>query len=85
MPVIIEGYNYDIFISHRQKDKKGDHLGKEFAEALKTDLESTFNKEKINFFICLVLAILKLLFKIKQTIISSQFFFVSTVNFEFEW
>ena len=24
MPSIIEGYNYDIFISYRQKDNKGD-------------------------------------------------------------
>ena len=24
MPGIIEGYNYDIFISYRQKDNKGD-------------------------------------------------------------
>jgi TolB-like protein len=47
MPSIIEGYNYDIFISYRQKDNKGDRWVSEFVEALKTELESTF-KEEIN-------------------------------------
>jgi hypothetical protein len=43
MSSIIEGYNYDIFISYRQKDNKGDRWVSEFVEALKTELESTFN------------------------------------------
>jgi hypothetical protein len=57
MPSIIEGYNYDIFISCRQKDNKGGRQGapffgatqfreagwvSEFVEALNTELESTF-------------------------------------------
>jgi TolB-like protein len=55
MPSIIEGYNYDIFISYRQKDNqptpgygwqgKGDRWVSEFVEALKTELESTFKEE----------------------------------------
>ena len=47
MSSIIEGYNYDIFISYRQKDNKGDRWVSEFVESLKTELESTF-KEEIN-------------------------------------
>lgn len=34
MPKIIEGYNYDIFISYRQKDNKSERWVSEFAEAL---------------------------------------------------
>jgi len=45
MSSIIEGYNYDIFISYRQKDNKSDHWVSEFVEALKTELESTFKEE----------------------------------------
>ena len=45
MPSISEGYNYDIFISYRQKDNKGDRWVSEFVEALKTELESTFKEE----------------------------------------
>jgi tetratricopeptide (TPR) repeat protein len=45
MSSIIEGYNYDIFISYRQKDNKGDKWVSEFVEALKTELESTFKEE----------------------------------------
>jgi tetratricopeptide (TPR) repeat protein len=45
VPSIIEGYNYDIFISYRQKDNKGDKWVSEFVEALKTELESTFKEE----------------------------------------
>ncbi len=54
MSCIIEGYNYDIFISYRQKDNqptpgygwqsKGDRWVSEFVEALKTELESTFKE-----------------------------------------
>ena len=42
MASIVPGYEYDIFISYRQKDNKGDRWESEFVEALKTDLESTF-------------------------------------------
>ena len=45
MPSLIEGYNYDIFISYRQKDNNGDHWVSEFVDALKTELESTFKEE----------------------------------------
>jgi tetratricopeptide (TPR) repeat protein len=45
MSSIIEGYNYDIFISYRQKDNKGDKWVSEFVEALKTELESTFKED----------------------------------------
>jgi hypothetical protein len=55
MPSIISGYEYDIFISYRQKDNqptlsygwqnKGDKWVSEFVDALKTELESTFKEE----------------------------------------
>jgi len=45
MSSIIEGYTYDIFISYRQKDNKGDRWVSEFVEALRTELESTFKEE----------------------------------------
>jgi TolB-like protein/Flp pilus assembly protein TadD len=45
MSSIIDGYNYDIFISYRQKDNKGEKWVSEFVEALKTELESTFKEE----------------------------------------
>ena len=45
MTNIIEGYNYDIFISYRQKDNKGDKWVSEFVESLKIELESTFKEE----------------------------------------
>ena len=45
MSSLIPGYNYDIFISYRQKDNKGDRWVSEFVEALKTELESTFKEE----------------------------------------
>jgi TolB-like protein len=45
MSSAIPGYEYDIFISYRQKDNKGDRWVSEFVEALKTELESTFKDE----------------------------------------
>ena len=45
MASIIESYNYDIFISYRQKDNKGDKWVSEFVDALKDELESTFKEE----------------------------------------
>jgi len=45
MSSIIEGYNYDIFISYRQKDNKGERWVSEFVDSLKTELESTFKEE----------------------------------------
>jgi hypothetical protein len=38
MGSLIPGYNYDIFISYRQKDNKGDRWVSEFVEALQTEL-----------------------------------------------
>jgi len=45
MSSIIEGYNYDIFISYRQKDNKGDGWVSQFVEALKIELEATFKED----------------------------------------
>jgi len=45
MASIIKDYEYDIFISYRQKDNKGEKWVSEFVEALKTELESTFKEE----------------------------------------
>jgi TolB-like protein len=45
MPSLMPGYDYDIFISYRQKDNKGDRWVSEFVEALRTELESTFKEE----------------------------------------
>jgi hypothetical protein len=43
MSSIIEGNNYDIFISYRQKDNKGDRWVSEFVEALKTELKEAIS------------------------------------------
>src|SRR5512138_3656063 len=45
MATIIEGYNYDIFISYRHKDNKGGQWVSQFVDALKIELESTFKEE----------------------------------------
>jgi dienelactone hydrolase len=45
MSSIIEGYNYDIFISYRQKDNKYDGWVTEFVDNLKRELEATFKDE----------------------------------------
>lgn len=45
MSNIIQGYEYDIFISYRQKGNKGDRWSVSFVDALKTELESTFKEE----------------------------------------
>jgi len=45
MSSLIEGYNYDIFISYRQKDNKYDGWVTEFVDHLKTELEATFKEE----------------------------------------
>ncbi len=42
---MIQGYEYDIFVSYRQKDNKGDRWVTEFVNALKTELEATFKEE----------------------------------------
>jgi TolB-like protein len=45
MPSIIKNYNYDIFISYRQKDNKYDGWVTEFVDNLKKELEATFKEE----------------------------------------
>jgi hypothetical protein len=45
MGSLVEGYNYDIFISYRQKDNKHDGWVTEFVDNLKGELESTFKEE----------------------------------------
>ena len=45
MASLIQGYEYDIFISYRQKDNKGDRWVSNFVDALKAELESTFKED----------------------------------------
>src|SRR4030066_1479755 len=45
MASIIPDYNYDIFISYRQKDNKYDGWVTGFVESLKRELEATFKEE----------------------------------------
>ena len=45
MSSIIEGYNYDIFITYRQKDNKYDGWITKFVDHLKKELEATFKEE----------------------------------------
>jgi tetratricopeptide (TPR) repeat protein len=45
MASLIQGYEYDIFISYRQKDNKGDKWVSEFVEALRIELESTCKED----------------------------------------
>jgi dienelactone hydrolase len=45
MAALINGYEYDIFISYRQKDNKYDGWVSEFVENLRRELEATFKEE----------------------------------------
>jgi hypothetical protein len=45
MPSLIPGYEYDIFISYRQKDNKYDGWVTEFVDNLKKELEATFKED----------------------------------------
>ncbi len=45
MPSLIQGHEYDIFISYRQKDNKYDGWVTEFVTNLKKELEATFKDE----------------------------------------
>ena len=45
MASIINGFSYDIFISYRQKDNKGEQWVSEFVDALKTEIEATFKED----------------------------------------
>ena len=45
MPSLIQGYEYDIFISYRHKDNKYDGWVADFVANLKKELEATFKEE----------------------------------------
>ncbi len=45
MPSILPGYEYDIFISYRHKDNKGEYWVTEFVKVLKAELETTFKED----------------------------------------
>jgi TolB-like protein len=45
MASLIHGFEYDIFISYRQKDNKGDRWVSKFVDALKIELEATFKED----------------------------------------
>jgi TolB-like protein len=45
MASLIEGYNYDVFISYRQKDNKYDSWVTDFVDNLTKELEATFKEE----------------------------------------
>ena len=45
MPSIVPGYEYDIFISYRQKDNKYDAWVTEFVANLKKEIEATFKED----------------------------------------
>ena len=45
MASLVPGYEYDIFISYRQKDNKYDGWVTEFVDNLKKELEATFKEE----------------------------------------
>ena len=49
MPSIIPGYEYDIFISYRQKDNQSDQWVTKFIESLKEEINATF-KEYISIY-----------------------------------
>ena len=44
MPSIVPGYEYDIFVSYRQKDNKYDGWVTEFVNNLRKELEATFKE-----------------------------------------
>lgn len=45
MPSLIPGYEYDIFISYRQKDNRSDQWVTNFVQALREELDATFKEE----------------------------------------
>ena len=51
MASILPGYEYDIFISYRQKDNKYDGWVTEFVDDLKRELEATFKEDIVSILI----------------------------------
>lgn len=45
MGSLVPGYEYDIFISYRQKDNKHDGWVTKFVENLKGEIEATFKED----------------------------------------
>ncbi len=45
MPALLPTFEYDIFISYRHKDNKGEHWVTEFVHSLKAELEATFKED----------------------------------------
>lgn len=45
MPSVVPGYEYDIFISYRQKDNRSDQWVTKFVQALKEELDATFKED----------------------------------------
>src|SRR6266850_2999113 len=45
MASLVPDFEYDIFVSYRQKDNKGEHWVTEFVNALKTELECTLKED----------------------------------------
>ena len=45
MPAIIPNFEYDIFISYRQKDNKYDGWVSEFVDNLQKELDATFKED----------------------------------------
>jgi len=45
MPSIIPGYEYDIFISYRQKDNRADQWVTNFVKALKDEIDAAFKED----------------------------------------
>jgi len=45
MPSIIPSYEYDIFISYRQKDNQSDQWVTKFIESLKEEINATFKED----------------------------------------
>jgi len=45
MPSLIAGYEYDIFISYRQKDNRQDGWVTQFVKALQNELDATFKED----------------------------------------
>jgi hypothetical protein len=48
MASIIQGYEYDIFISYRQKDNKNDSWVSEFVTMLKGELEAKTRQQMLS-------------------------------------